>query len=151
MFRKKIYNYKLNTLGIEYFKRVTLRSGARIDRAVECNGTPEHDDFFVRLIYARVKWATHNFQLPFNPSLDANGYQRGGFGAGTTNLTSSKWNGYNGYNPFIPCGYTAEFGNGSGVKDFVMPFEYDGYNTTLVLASQRRTRGSAFHFQTRKK
>ena len=27
MFRKKIYNYKLNTLGIEYFKRVTLRSG----------------------------------------------------------------------------------------------------------------------------
>lgn len=27
MFKKKIYNYKLNTLGIEYFKRVTLRSG----------------------------------------------------------------------------------------------------------------------------
>lgn len=30
MFKKKIYNYKLNTLGIEYFKRVTLRSGETV-------------------------------------------------------------------------------------------------------------------------
>ena len=116
---------------VSSISRVTFRSGARIDRAIECNGTPEHDDFFARLIYARVKWATHNFQLPFNPMLDANGYYQGGFGGGTTNLNATKWKGYNVYNPFIPCGYTAEFGNGSGVKDFVMPFEYDGYNTTL--------------------
>ena len=117
--------------GVSSISRATLRNGARINRAVEWNGSPEHDDFFARLIYARIKWATHNFQLPFNPALDANGYYQGGMGSGTTNLSSAKWNGFNNYNPFIPCGYTAEFGNGSGVKDFVMPFECDGYNTTL--------------------
>ena len=40
---------------VSSISRVTLRSGARIDRAVECNGTPEHDDFFARLNICKSK------------------------------------------------------------------------------------------------
>ena len=117
--------------------RATFRSGARINRSTDWNGARGHDDNFALLIYFRVKWATHNTQLAYNAALDASGYYQGGMGSGTTNLSGAKWGGYNGYNPFIPCGYTAEFGNGSGVKDFVMPFEYDAYDT--VAAAQKYT------------
>lgn len=117
--------------------RATFRSGARINRSTDWNGAKGHDDNFALLIYFRVKWATHNTQLAYNAALDASGYYQGGMGSGTTNLNGTKWGGYNGYNPFIPCGYTAEFGNGSGVKAFVMPFEYDAYDT--VAAAQKYT------------
>ena len=85
---------------------------------------------YVRELLFRVHYATYNSQATFNSALTPEGYLQGGLGAGVTNLNSTKWGKYNGYSPFIPCGYTAELGNKTGVKDFYMPFEYDGFNTT---------------------
>ena len=85
---------------------------------------------YVRALLFRVHYATYDSQAPYNSALTPEGYLQGGLGVGVTNINLTKWSKYNGYNPFIPCGYTAELGNKTGVKDFYMPFEYDGYNTT---------------------
>lgn len=71
-----------------------------------------------------VEYATLNSQAEFNPAKDANGYRQGGLGPGVSTLNSSAWNSYNGYNPFIPCGYTDSLGNNTGVVEFNMQEEY---------------------------
>ncbi len=85
---------------------------------------------YVRGLLFRVHYATYDSQAPYNSALTPEGYLQGGLSIGVTDINSTKWSKYNGYNPFIPCGYTAELGNKTGVKEFYMPFEYDGYNTT---------------------
>ena len=85
---------------------------------------------YVRELLFRVHYSTYNSQAQYNSALTPEGYLQGGLGVGVTNINGTKWSKYNGYNPFIPCGYTAELGNRTGVKDFYMPFEYDGFNTT---------------------
>ena len=72
-----------------------------------------------------VEYANRNCQLAFNDELTAEGYRQGGLGAGVTNLNSEKWNTFNGYCPFMPCGYTNSLGNKTGVVAFTMPDEYD--------------------------
>lgn len=72
-----------------------------------------------------VEYANRNCQLDFNDELTAEGYRQGGLGAGVTNLNGEKWNTFNGYYPFIPCGYTNSLGNKTGVVAFTMPDEYD--------------------------
>ena len=63
-----------------------------------------------------IEYATKNCQASYNPQLDANGYHQGGLGAGVTNI--SDWNGYNSYNPIIPCGSTDSLGNRTGVVNY---------------------------------
>lgn len=72
-----------------------------------------------------VEYATLNSQKAYNAAKDSNGYAQGGLGDGVTTLEGSKWNTFNGYYPFIPCGYTDELGNGTGIKEYSMPNEYD--------------------------
>ena len=72
-----------------------------------------------------IEYATLNSQAAFNAAKDSNGYAQGGLGDGATSLDYSKWNAFNGAYPFIPCGYTDEFGNGSGELEYSMPAEYD--------------------------
>jgi hypothetical protein len=79
-----------------------------------------------------VEYATINSQTAYNAQPDANGYKQGGLGAGVTNLASASWNTFNGYNPFIPCGYTNSLGNRTGLVDFAMPAEYGTALTTQV-------------------
>ena len=83
---------------------------------------------YVRELLFRVDYATYNCQAPYNSQLTAEGYKQGGLGAGVTTL-DGRWE-WNGYNPFIPCGYTAELGNRTGVKNFTMPYAYEAQNTT---------------------
>lgn len=71
-----------------------------------------------------VEYATLNSQAAYNAAPTTEGYRQGGLGAGVTNLDGGKWNTFNGYNPFIPCGYTDELGNGTGIKTYDMPTEY---------------------------
>ncbi|MCK9476321.1 MAG: LamG domain-containing protein [Candidatus Muirbacterium halophilum] len=110
--------------------RTVYRTGARLDRSSNWNISTTLTDYVVALLF-RVEYATYNSQATFNSTLTAEGYKQGGLGAGVTNINSTLWSSYNGYNPFIPCGYTAELGNRTGVKDFVMPSEY-GTLTTQV-------------------
>lgn len=60
-----------------------------------------------------IEYATLNSQKTFNAALDGNGYHQGGLGPGVSNIPD--WNGYNGYNPMIPCGVTNPLGNNTGV------------------------------------
>ena len=83
---------------------------------------------YVRALLFRVHYATYNSQAPYNSALTPEGYLQGGLSAGVSTL-DGRWE-WNGYNPFVPCGYTAELGNRTGVKNFTMPYAYDAHNTT---------------------
>lgn len=77
-----------------------------------------------------VEYATLNSQKPFNAQKDANGFAQGGLGPGPTQMTD--WTNFNNANPLIPCGYTNEFGNGSGEKAYVVKNSSDGTHATLM-------------------
>lgn len=77
-----------------------------------------------------VEYATLNSQKPFNAQKDANGFAQGGLGPGPTQMTD--WNNFNNANPLIPCGYTNEFGNGSGEKAYVVKNASGGTHATLM-------------------
>lgn len=82
-----------------------------------------------------VEYANRNSQDTFIEEKDPNGLSQGGLGVGVTNGSSTKWDAYNNYYPFIPCGYTDELGNGTGEVEFTMPQEYD--TETLVVKVPR--------------
>ena len=77
-----------------------------------------------------VEYATLNSQKSFNAQKDANGFAQGGLGVGPTQMTD--WVNFNNANPLIPCGYTNEFGNGSGEKAYVVKNSSDGTHVTLM-------------------
>jgi hypothetical protein len=77
-----------------------------------------------------VEYATLNSQKPFNAQKDANGFAQGGLGLGPTQMTD--WANFNNTNPLIPCGYTNEFGNGSGEKAYVVKNASGGTHATLM-------------------
>lgn len=77
-----------------------------------------------------VEYATLNSQKPFNAQKDANGFSQGGLGEGASQMTD--WINFNNVNPLIPCGYTNEFGNGSGEKAYVVKNASDGTHATLM-------------------
>ena len=90
-----------------------------------------------------VEYANLNSQAAYNASKDASGYAQGGLGDGVTNANSTAWNNFNGYNPFVPCGYTDEFGNGSGVKALEVR---DGDDALFVSTYVNRYRGIEIPF-----
>lgn len=77
-----------------------------------------------------VEYATLNSQKPFNAQKDANGFSQGGLGEGSTQMTD--WANFNNSNPLIPCGYTSEFGNGSGERAYVVQNASGGTHATLM-------------------
>nr|DAG95560.1 MAG TPA: tail collar fiber protein [Crassvirales sp.] len=77
-----------------------------------------------------VEYATLNSQKPFNAQKDANGFSQGGLGEGSTQMTD--WANFNNSNPLIQCGYTSEFGNGSGEKAYVVQNASGGIHATLM-------------------
>lgn len=82
-----------------------------------------------------VEYATLNSQKPFNAQKDANGFAQGGLGPGSTQMTD--WTNFNNANPLIPCGYTNEFGNGSGEKAYVVKNASGGTHATLMVNRYR--------------
>lgn len=82
-----------------------------------------------------VEYATLNSQAAFNAQKDSNGYAQGGLGNGVT-LTPD-WNGFNGYYPFVPCGYTDDLGNASGEVAYTMLKE-DGTTHGTVMVPRYR-------------
>lgn len=77
-----------------------------------------------------VEYATLDSQKPFNAQKDANGFAQGGLDPGPTQMTD--WTNFNNANPLIPCGYTNEFGNGSGEKAYVVKNASGGTHATLM-------------------
>ena len=62
-----------------------------------------------------VEYATLNSQAAYNAELTSEGYRKGGLGAGVSDWSSSDWQNFNGYYPFVPCGHTDTLGNSTGV------------------------------------
>lgn len=79
-----------------------------------------------------VEYATLNSQAAVNGTLTADGYHQGGLGSGATNLQWTPWTEFNGYGPYLPCGYTDALGNGTGETGYAMPVEYSVANTTVM-------------------
>lgn len=79
-----------------------------------------------------IEYANLNCQAAYNAQPTDEGYKQGGLGNGVTTINSTKWNTFNSYYPFIPCGITNSLGNRTGVVEFTMPTEYDSTTTTKV-------------------
>ena len=65
-----------------------------------------------------VEYANRNSQLPFTAELTEEGFHQGGLGAGVSDWSSSDWQNFNGYYPFVPCGHTDSLGNRTGVVSY---------------------------------
>lgn len=85
-----------------------------------------------------VEFATLNTQKPFDAELTGEGFKQGGLGNGVSMWTDSSWNSFNAYNPFVPCGYTDEFGNTTNIKTYNV---IDVNNNILYAAEVPRYRG----------
>jgi hypothetical protein len=86
-----------------------------------------------------IEYCNFNSQAAFNAALDSNGYHQGGLGAGVTTLDGTKWNTFNGFNPFVPCGTTNSLGNHTGCVDYTL--EAGGYDTAATTVSVPSYRG----------
>ena len=85
-----------------------------------------------------IEYANRNCQAAYNAEPTSEGYKQGGLGDGVTTLNGTKWNNYNGYYPFVPCGFTNSLGNRTGIVEFTMPDEYDtGVVTKVNVPSYR--------------
>lgn len=83
-----------------------------------------------------IEYCNFNCQASFNAALTSEGYHQGGLGNGVTTVNGTQWGNMNGYNPFVPCGYTLSLGNHTGVADFTMPGSY-GATLTVSVPSYR--------------
>lgn len=84
-----------------------------------------------------VEYATLNTQKAYNAELTKEGYRQGGLGTGVTMLESTNWSAFNAQNPFIPCGYTDDLGNRTGIKSFQMPASYDASKPSVSVPRYR--------------
>ncbi len=79
-----------------------------------------------------IEYANFNSQEAYNATLTDDGYRQGGMGSGVITWNQNDWTGFNVQYPITPCGYCNEFGNGTNVKDLLIPsFEYN-LNTIAV-------------------
>ena len=90
----------------------SFRSYARMNRDARWNCNTYDVQKTLWWLFA-IEYCNFNSQANYNAELDANGYRQGGLGMGVTQI--SDWNGYNGYNPFVPCGVTNSLGNHTGI------------------------------------
>lgn len=118
--------------------RTTFRTYARKRKPDSAEWNCMTYDVYKTLFWLYVvEYANLNSQAEYNAEPTSEGYKQGGLGAGVSNIVSSKWNDFNGYYPFIPCGYTDSLGNGTGVIPFEMPAEYDAAGLTTYVPRYR--------------
>ena len=86
-----------------------------------------------------VEYCNFNSQESYNPSKTPDGYTQGGLGSGVSTVDSQKWNTFNAYNPFVPCGITRRLGNTSGAVTY--NFAAGEFQSTAVSVSVPSYRG----------
>lgn len=113
-----------NAIGIPAIRTYT----ANIGSTWHCYDITTHQ--LIYWLYV-VEYANLNWQADYSSTLTVERYHKGGLGSGVSNMTSDKWNTYNGYNAFIPCGFTNSLGNNSGIKTFTFSTEQaNAYGTS---------------------
>ena len=65
-----------------------------------------------------VEYATLNSQADYTAQRTPEGYCQGGLGQGVDNWNWDVWTDYNNATPFVNCGFTDEYGNATGVKNY---------------------------------
>lgn len=93
-----------------------------------------------------IEYANFNCQAAYNAELTSEGYHQGGLGAGVTTWDDNSWSSFNGYNPMVPCGYTDEFGNATGVKDYTVENEAGTAVKTFSVPRYRGIENPHGHF-----
>ena len=83
-----------------------------------------------------VEYANFNSQAAVNAAKDANGYTQGGLGNGVTDMNGTEWSNFNGYNPFVPCGFTNALGNYSGELTY-SAVDFGGAGVTRTTKANR--------------
>ena len=81
-----------------------------------------------------IEYANFNCQEDFNEELTKEGFKQGGLGKGITGCSSAQWNLLNQFYPIIPCGYTNNLGNSTGIKT-ISTYTYK--NTTYYVDLSR--------------
>ncbi len=90
-----------------------------------------------------VEYANFNSQEAYNATLTAEGYHRGGMGAGLTNINKSQQ--YNDMCPITPCGYGNTLGNRTGLTSLTIPeFTYGDTNTVQDAQTMQMARWRGF-------
>ena len=84
-----------------------------------------------------IEYANLNSQATFNSEKDSNGFAQGGLGLGVTTLSSTEWDNYNGYYPFVPCGHTDSLGNKTGYVNYNMMNETGEVQKTVQVPRYR--------------
>ena len=84
-----------------------------------------------------VEYATLNTQKAFDAQLTPEGYHQGGLGDGVTTWEWGAWSTFNGNYPFIPCGYTDNLGNATGVKNYELKGDKDAPIKTFSIPRYR--------------
>ena len=78
-----------------------------------------------------IEYASLDCQSAYNAELTSEGYHQGGLGFGVTNWNGTSWNNFNGYYPFVPCGWTNSLGNGTGI----VPYEVKDVDDNVLLTT----------------
>jgi hypothetical protein len=117
--------------------RTAFRTNARNRNAAATTEWNLNDYFTNVLIYWLfvVEYKTLNSQKAVNTALDGSGYRQGGLGDGVTNINGTRWNEFNGYNPFVKTGHSNALGNSTGQASYTMPFQYDCLVAGIVTPS----------------
>lgn len=117
--------------------RTAFRNAARLRNASATNewNCLDYNAYKAVFWLYYVEYANRNCQTAFNAQKDTNGFAQGGLGNGVTNTPD--WNGFNGYYPFVPCGYTDELGNASGEVAYVMQNAEGGTHGTVYVPRYR--------------
>lgn len=120
---------------VTYLSRTSLRNAARTRGAGSQWNCCDYNSYKDVAWLFYIEYANLNCQTAFNAAKDANGYAQGGLGNGVT--TMPDWNGFNGYNPFVPCGHSDDLGNTSGEVAYTVPNAEGGTWTTVYVPRYR--------------
>lgn len=85
-----------------------------------------------------VEYANLNSQAEYNSELTSEGFRQGGLGKGVSNWSTSGWETFNGFFPFVPCGHTDTLGNRTGVVAYTA---YNEDGSVFKVSNVPRYRG----------
>lgn len=121
-----------------YINRMQFRSAARkrntANTSWNCYLYRVHKTLFWLYV---IEYANLNSQEAYTSELTSEGFHNGGLGNGATIFTSSEWNNFNNNLPLIPCGYTDNLGNRTGVVSYTIYNENGSEFKTLNIPRYR--------------
>lgn len=121
-------------------KTSLTRGGFRTRAAARGNGWSQQywDGYMSVIRLYTVEYCNFNSQDTYYSSSDSNGFKRGGLGPAVSTVSSSDWNSFNSYNPFVPCGVTKTLVNGTGTINYVFAAgEFASGQVTVSVPSYR--------------